>query len=137
MDIFDQSFGNINILKKSLDASWMRDEAISNNIANVNTPKYKRNMVQFESILKENLSTSSIQGTRTHEKHFSIGKENIDNIEPISIKDLNGKYRKDGNNVDADVEMAELAKNTIQFNLVSQRINSNFRKLKMVIKDGR
>ncbi|WP_129596914.1 flagellar basal body rod protein FlgB [Anaerophilus nitritogenes] len=137
MDIFNKSFGNINVLKKSLDASWMRDEAISNNIANANTPKYKRNMVQFESILKENLATSSIQGARTHEKHLFIGKQNIEDIKPMKTKDLNSKYRKDGNNVDVDVEMAELAKNTIRFNMVSQRINSNFKKLKMIIKDGR
>ena len=49
-------FSYINVMDKAADASWLRDQAIANNIANVNTPGYKRQDVTFESELRHALS---------------------------------------------------------------------------------
>jgi flagellar basal-body rod protein FlgB len=135
--MIDKSFGNIKALEKSLNASWLRNETISNNIANVNTPGYKRESVEFESILRDRLQSIGIEGEMTHEKHMPIGNVSIDHIEPSISKDMNSKYRRDGNNVNIDVEMANLAKNTIRYNMMTQRISGKFSKLKSIIKDGR
>ncbi|KXG75740.1 flagellar basal body rod protein FlgB [Thermotalea metallivorans] len=135
--MLDRSFGNIKILEKSLNAAWLRNEAISNNIANVNTPGYKREKVEFESILKDSLMHLGIEGKLTHEKHIPLGNLGIDHIGPVIQKDFTSKYRRDGNNVNIDVEMANLAKNTIRYNMMAQRISGKFNKLKQIMKDGR
>jgi flagellar basal-body rod protein FlgB len=135
--MLDKSFGNMRFLEKSLNASWLRNETISNNISNVNTPGYKRERVEFESILKDSMHNIGIEGKVTHEKHMPVGNVGIEHIEPSISKDVNSKYRRDGNNVNIDVEMANLAKNTIQYNMLTQRISGKFNKLKSVIKDGR
>ena len=44
-----------NILDKAADASWMRENVITNNIANIDTPGYKRQDVDFESVLQKAL----------------------------------------------------------------------------------
>ena len=46
------AFNYINVLEKACDASWMRNSAIANNLANVNTPGYKRKDVDFETYLQ-------------------------------------------------------------------------------------
>ncbi|MBF8984287.1 flagellar basal body rod protein FlgB [Lutibacter sp. B2] len=135
--MLEKSLMGINILEKSMNACWMRNEAIVNNIANVDTPNYKRDMVKFETVLEENLSSTSIEGKMTHEKHLAIQPKSIENINPVMAKDLKSKYRKDGNNINIDAEMARLAKNTLQYNLLAQRVSGKIRKLKMLVKDGR
>ena len=50
------AFNYVNVLDKAADASWTRKSVIDNNIANVDTPGYKRQEVDFESVLKGNLA---------------------------------------------------------------------------------
>lgn len=135
--MLDKFFGNTKVLEKSMNALWMRNETISNNLANVDTPGYKREVVEFESLLKESMSGYSIKGKVTHEKHMPVGTMEAHSIQPIHKREENTKYRKDGNNVNVDVEMANLAKNTITYNMVSQRIQGKMNKIKQIIKDGR
>ncbi|WZL74835.1 flagellar basal body rod protein FlgB [Clostridiaceae bacterium 35-E11] len=137
MGILDKSFQHMNVLEKSLNASWLRNEVIANNMANVNTPNFKRSTVKFESILKDAWSNDTVEGKRTHQKHLPVGNVGMDRIEPMVGKDTTSKYRKDGNNVNIDVEMANLAKNTMNFYLIRQRISDKLRTLKIVVKDGR
>ncbi|PAB61278.1 flagellar basal body rod protein FlgB [Anaeromicrobium sediminis] len=137
--MLEKSLRGINILEKTLNASWARNKTISNNIANADTPNYKRETVEFESILKNELfKDGSIAGTTTNEKHIPINnKFGVIGINHQTKKDMNSTYRKDGNNVNIDVEMANLAKNTIKYNMIAQRISSDFKKMKMVVRDGR
>ncbi|MCT4595574.1 MAG: flagellar basal body rod protein FlgB [Anaeromicrobium sp.] len=137
--MLEKSLKGINILQKTLDASWARNKTISNNIANADTPNYKREFVEFESVLKNELfKDENIVGTTTNEKHIPInGGIKVTGINPQIKKDMNSTYRKDGNNVNIDVEMANLAKNTIKYNMIAQRISSDFKKMKMLVRDGR
>lgn len=131
-------FNKINILGKALDASWKRNEVISNNIANENTPGFKRSNVIFEDILKEHLSSNKLKGTLTNQRHIAI--DNISNFKDLKHKvEVENTFstRRDKNNVDIDVEMAELAKNEIMFNTLSSRVQSSFQKIKSVINEGR
>ncbi len=133
--MLDKSFKNINLLERSLNGSWLRNEVVSNNIANVNTPNFKRQEVKFEEYLSESISNLSIEARTTNSKHIQIngGSKN----QPVVVTDSNSKVRKDGNNVNIDVEMARLAKNSLYYNTVSQRVSSYFNKLRLVTKDGR
>lgn len=134
MKLFDNRF---TALEKSLDNYSKRAEALANNIANVNTPNYKRKDIQFENYLEQALNEDGRKfvGKRTNERHFNIS---IDN----SLENLQGKYfeekgtvmRNDGNNVDIEKEKVEQAKNNIRYQFASNRISQNFNILKSVIK---
>lgn len=130
-------YNNINILSKALNASWKRNEVINNNIANANTPDFKRSDVAFENILKEKLSNKNIEGFTTHSNHISINNKSLNDLDYKVVKKDGFSTRIDKNNVDIDVEMAERAKNEIYYNAVTSRIQSNFQKIKLVINEGR
>ncbi len=134
MKLFD---GNFQVLGKSMDAYTKRAEALADNIANVNTPNYKRKDVQFESFLQKALyeDGSSVIGRRTDEKHFKIGIENkLDSVEASFTEDKNTKMKYDGNNVDIEVEKVEQTKNNIRYQFATNRISQNFTVLRSVIK---
>lgn len=118
----------VNVLDKAADASWMRQEAISNNIANVNTPGYKRQDVAFEDILQEAISNSRYRST--DEKVANLSKADL---RIRSYTDSSGfSYRLDGNNVDIDTENAALARNQLKYNALVDSINHEFSMIKAV-----
>ena len=118
----------VNVLDKAADASWMRQEAISNNIANVNTPGYKRQDVAFEDSLQEAISSSRYRST--DEKVANLSKADL---RIRSYTDSSGfSYRLDGNNVDIDTENAALARNQLKYNALVDSINHEFSMIKAV-----
>lgn len=136
--VFERITSNFKALEKALDASWLRNEAISQNIANADTPNYKRKTVEFEEQLNQALGESRLQGRRTHERHIPIGKRSIDNVVPKVTEDHKAlSMRLDGNNVDIDNEMASMAKNSIKYNVLVQGLNSGLSRIKYVIGEGR
>lgn len=136
--MLNKIMGKTAFLEKALDASWMKNETITNNMANVNTPGYKRQDVRFEDILTE-MSDLPMQETGSGNKKFLpvSSRAMMNSIQPSITVDNNTRTRKDGNNIDADVEMAEMAKNTIKFDGLVQIISSEFNKLKSAISGGR
>ena len=117
------------LVKKTLDVSVLRHNAISSNIANVNTPGYKVNKVEFEKFLGE--AKVGMNMTRTNEMHF--GLKTIDEIEPVVEKRMGTSMNDTGNNVDIDMEMTELAANEIYHNVLIQQINAKLGNLNYVI----
>lgn len=118
----------VNVLDKAADASWMRQEAISNNIANVNTPGYKRQDVAFEDSLQEAISNSRYRST--DEKVANLSKADL---RIRSYTDSSGfSYRLDGNNVDIYTENAALARNQLKYNALVDSINHEFSMIKAV-----
>lgn len=132
-------FGKSSILEKSLNASWTRNDIISQNLANVDTPQYKRKDVAFEEFLNDSMGRSRLEGTVTDKRHIAINsKGKVDNVEPELVEDnSNSSMRIDGNNVDIDSEMANLAKNQIKYNALIQMLNGSYSKIKSVISEGR
>lgn len=117
-----------NNIERALDASWLRNDVISQNIANVDTPGYKRKVVQFEEFLNSEMKTGQIsQGAS------KLTSEGI----KITEDPVNSSYRSDENNVDIENEMALLAANSIRYNTLIQKMNGDFQKLRNVIKGGR
>jgi flagellar basal-body rod protein FlgB len=125
------SLNSIDFLGRALDGSWLRNAAISNNISNINTPGYKKESVDFETVLKNQMNLSGqIQMVKTDDQHMSARGS-----EDISIKkNTDFSYRVDDNNVDIDVETAELAKNTIQYNALVSEVNGQFSRIKAALK---
>ena len=121
------------IFEKALDAAWMRNEAISNNIANVNTPGYKKSYVRFEELMTDAADKFQISGIKKNEKFLPIGKDSKVTAAPEIVKENFTSMRRDGNNVDIDVEMAELAKNTIKYNALIAQMSKEFSKIKIAI----
>lgn len=132
--MLNRMFSTVNFLKFALDGTWLRHEAISNNIANVDTPGYKRITVEFEDILNDNLKNKSIKLKVTNKLHID---SRHNNLEPRIVKHRNSSSREDGNNVNIDTEMANLAKNTIMYNALIRQTASEFSKIKSVINEGR
>jgi flagellar basal-body rod protein FlgB len=130
-------FSHIGVLEKALDAAWLRNEVIAHNIANADTPVYKKYQVKFEDELKAAIETSAVKGKKTREKHIDIGARSIDEVSPQIIPTRDTKMRVDENNVDMDEEMTNLAKNTIMYNALVQKISSEFQRIKNAINEGR
>ena len=96
--IASDAYNFINVLGKAADASWMRNNIISNNIANNDTPGYKRKDVQFESYLAMEL----IRGGNLRSR---VANTDLDRLDGIAYTDYSSlSYRADGNNVDIHTE---------------------------------
>lgn len=123
-------------LEKALDAASMRQKAINNNIANVNTPYYQAQSVTFESELQKAMqkSTTSFSAYRTDSKHLAFGLPNINDVQPqLQVDSSTGPMQNSANNVDLDYEMTNLARNQLWYNALAQQEGANFSKLRMVI----
>lgn len=120
----------VNVLKATADASWERNKVIANNIANVDTPGYKRQEIDFESQLARAMGKSRYESVDAKVGHLTTTE-----LKPRVFTDAaNFSYRIDGNNVDIDTENVELAANSIKYNGLVEAINQEFANLKMVIK---
>lgn len=125
--IGSNAFNYINVLDKAADASWKRNEVISNNIANVDTPGYKRKDVQFESYLM-----SALVGDGSLDQR--VAKVNLKTMNAGVYTDYAGlSYRLDGNNVDIDTESANLAENQIRYYALLDSMTQEFNRLKSVL----
>ncbi len=122
-------YNYINILDKAADASNMRNELISNNIANVSTPHYKRKDLDFESVLQAELA-----GGRTLNQSVNMANKDLSVLDPqIFTDNSNLSYRLDGNNVDISTEEAYLAENTIRYQLLIDQMNQEFSRYQTVL----
>lgn len=128
--ISTNAFNYINVLGKAADASWTRENLIANNIANADTPGYKRQDIDFETALQNEISNF---------KYASLDKK----VDGIRLSHLNPKvytdygnysYRLDGNNVDIDTEQVELASEQIKYQALTTSITSEFQRLQTVLK---
>lgn len=125
-------FDYINVLGKAADGAWARNEALSNNIANVDTPGYKRQDVSFETELQHALKASKYKSL---DQKVADANLHLNRLEPRAYTDIpNWSYRMDKNNVDIDTENVELASNQIKYNGITTSIGNEFSNLKLVIK---
>lgn len=122
----DQTFG---LIKNALNASELRQEMISSNISNVNTPGYKVNKVEFESLLEN--ASNGFAMTKTDDQHFGI--ENVTDVQPIVGKKENTTVKDNGNNVDIEIEMMDQAENSLYYNALVTQLNSKYSMLNSVI----
>lgn len=129
---------NFDYLSRGMSAANLRQEVISNNIANVNTPHFKRSAVNFEDLLAKELHLDDdgrrLEIVRTHDRHLPIpihGKAHA-----VIEEDQTTTMRVDDNNVDIDIEMASLSKNQLYYNAMATQLGGYMTKLKNVITSG-
>ena len=125
-------FGYVNVLKAAADASWTREEVLTNNIANVDTPNYKRQDVDFTTYLNSALSRSNGGSSSLTNRVNNI------NYNDVAIRTYTDNstlsYRTDGNNVDLSTENVELAAEQINYNALIDSMNNEFSRFKAVLK---
>lgn len=122
-------------LRKALEAASLRQRVIAHNLANANTPGFKRYYVTFEESLKRALSgEQGLRLYRTHPRHLpGSGPE----VEARVEQDRFTTMRQDGNNVDIEREMVELVMNSLNYNLAVQQLNGRLGMWRYVINEGR
>jgi len=126
-------YNNIDFYSKAITGTWERNKAITHNMANVNTPNYKRKIVTFEDQLKQSIESNKVPLKKTHEKHIGIGNKIF---EPKITEEKGFSYRIDGNSVNIDTEAASLAKNNIMYDALINQVIGELDKIKTVITEG-
>ena len=123
-------FSSINIAATGLSAERLRTDVISNNIANVDTPGYKRQDVAFESVLQKALGNNRYQSTDA--KVAAAKSKNLGVRTYTDYSDYS--YRLDGNNVDIENENVMLAENQLKYQGLLTSITQEFTNLQTVMK---
>jgi flagellar basal-body rod protein FlgB len=127
-------------LEKAIDATKLRDEVINQNIANNDTPDYKRRYVEFEQYMLAAMTEDEDSGfslKRTRRGHFDIAKTtDLASVQPVVMQDESTTLRMDGNNVDIEHEMNELNKNQVHYNTLVEQLNSEIRRLRTAMSRG-
>ena len=127
---------NIGILKKAMDVAAMRQKVMANNIANVNTPGYKSQKVSFEEEMKSAIGLSGgIALDKTDRGHIGSGGD-IESVRPKIVRDESVSQKLDGNNVDIESEMVDMAANQLLYNALAQQISNKISVLRYAIHEG-
>ena len=128
--ISTDAFSYINILDKAADASWKRETLIANNIANADTPGYKRQDVDFESQLSKALGKAD--ATNMDKKVASLRRRELEATTHSDFSEYD--YRLDENNVDIQLENVNLAKNQLKYNGLMTSVRMEFQNLMNAMK---
>lgn len=122
------------LLMHSLDAVALRQQHTANNIANANTPGYKRQTVRFEDWLARSLGVNGrLPLSRTHPGHLGRRSEGS---APAVVTERSTSMRNDGNNVDVEREMAQLAQDTVLYSALAEQVGRRYAAVRTAI-DGR
>ncbi|MDF2713715.1 MAG: flagellar basal-body rod protein FlgB [Paenibacillus sp.] len=127
---------SLGMMERTLDAAAFRQKVISNNVANIDTPYFKRSDVQFEELLSKELNKKSIQGRRTDPRHFPIGRVVAPTV-PEVVADESTMMNNNLNNVDIDYEMSLLAKNQIRYNVLIGQVSHDLKNYRTAMNGGR
>jgi flagellar basal-body rod protein FlgB len=128
------------VLRKGMDSLAVRNEAIANNIANYDTPQFKRIEVTFQDQLKAAIDHDHKVSplVRTHPKHFPIANvSSLSDFKPDLRVVTETSGRNDGNNVDMNVESAKLAENTALYNSMADITSRHLSQLRHAITEGK
>ena len=109
----------IDLLARLLDVASFRHDVIAHNVANVNTPGFQRQEVQFEDALAKALGGGNDQAALA--------------IKPEVVSIEGGSTREDGNNVDIDLEMGRLNKNTLIYRVYTQILSVQLGQMRSAI----
>ena len=118
-------------MQKGLDGSWLRHEILSNNVANSETPGYKKkdvNFVRYLDIASKSQQLLSVSSPLHMQKSTT---------NPVYITQDTSSITPDGNSVDIDLEMAEVSANAMFYSAISRQLTAHFSLLRKAITEGR
>ena len=127
--ISTNAFDYINVMDKAADASWLREQTITNNLSNVNTPGYKRKDVDFEGVLRRELGSMKYRTLDDKVDHVDLSRLNASTY----YDHANYSYRVDKNNVDVDTENVELASEKIRYDALIDSMTQEFSRLRVAM----
>jgi flagellar basal-body rod protein FlgB len=117
----------------ALDGLSIRQQVISRNLANVDTPGYRSQMVDFETTIRRALDQDTgVRLERTSAGHMS-GPAGSMNLRVTNRP--GGILRADQNNVDIDTELVQMSETGIQYQAISQEISKRLQLLKAIAQD--
>lgn len=121
-------------MNRAIDTYALRQTVISKNIANATSPHYRPEAVKFEEFFNE--AQSVAKGTKTDERHISLGGKSPGEIEGEVQQAAVPKpevYFSGDTHVNIDKEMSKLAENQIRFRYISKTLKSYFQGLNNAI----
>ncbi len=133
MELYTPGF---NALAGALDVLSAKHAVIASNIANIDTPGYKAKKLDFKKALAGSIAGNSIAMKRSSGKHLR-GSAVAGSPSAFVENQVNNSTRNDGNNVNIDKEMTELAQNSIMYEMATSMIGKRFEGLKYAISEGR
>ncbi|WP_024655505.1 flagellar basal body rod protein FlgB [Borrelia hispanica] len=135
MDIFQRS---VDLTHRYLDVLGLRQSVVADNIANVDTPNFKRSNITFEAELERAIlheKTNNLSLIRGNDKHLDGFKElGYLDVKPQRMLDYLSTFNNNGNNVDIDSEMKSLVQNQMMYGLFTNIQAHHFKSVNIVIK---
>lgn len=137
--VFAGAFGkNLDILKREMDVSVLRQNVISNNIANSDTPNFKRSVVNFEAQLKRALDSEKVvhfPQAITNERHIAFDKPmDWRSVAPRRVLDYLTESKNNGNNVDMEEEGMNALTNQLLYTTLAQVVSSEIQRVNIVLR---
>lgn len=120
-------------LEKALDLRWRRNQAISSNIANAETPTYKARELDFAGELNKAFEKQDQALTITDERHIDTRGFATAHL----MTDRSGATKADGNNVDIDIQMGKLADNSAAYGIAANLLRKKLEFIRNAIRDSR
>lgn len=126
------------LLQMSLDAATLRQQVYANNIANAETPNYKRQDVAFETYFQQALTANPTE--MMGEQHIPLSSSdqvnNLPDVEPTVYTDTSSTVNNNGNNVDLTSEMVDIAENQVKYEVLAQDVSMRLQRLGTAIQGG-
>lgn len=135
MSLFDKT---TNALGTALNMRLMKHNITSSNIANAETPGYHAKKIDFEEALGRALDIDGMKSLSTsNPDHFVVGGPSMSKVRPDIYDNPEGAINNDGNSVDLEKEMSNMAENTILYKATLQLINKKLAALRYAVTEGR
>jgi len=129
---------SIDLLQRNMGVSTLRREVIANNIANAETPNFKRSEVSFEAELSRALASEKLDksfGGVTHENHIPFRRTvDYQTVGPRISLDYLTTSKNNGNNVDVEVELMSATENQMMYELMTKATSHQFRQINIVLR---
>lgn len=136
----NNSFGRtLDVLHRSMDVSQLRQDVIANNIANAETPNFKRTVVNFESELRYALDEAGreprFQAALTNERHIPFNRTpGYREVLPRRYTDYWTNVKNNGNNVDIEEESMNLLNNQLKYQTMTRAVSDQFTRVNLVLR---
>ncbi|MBI9103243.1 MAG: flagellar basal body rod protein FlgB [Spirochaetales bacterium] len=135
----NSNFGkSLEILQRGMDVSVLRRQIIADNMANGDTPNFKRSTLSFESELKRALDSEgerSMEGALTNSRHISFNKpQDWRQVSPRKVLDYLSTTDNNGNNVDVEVESMNALQNQMNYSLMASAVTNQFNQISIALK---
>ncbi len=135
----NNSFGKtLDIMHRSMDVEMLRRQVVADNLANADTPNFKRSVVNFESELARALDSekqNKPEAALTNERHIPFDRvQNYRDVRPGRVLDYLTQSDNNGNNVDVEEESMLLLQNQLRYDMMSRSVAGQFARINIVLR---